>query len=68
MPRFSDDDMERTHVTNLGDVKDFISRAKRDRAYLIVLAGANVGHMHKLDSGEVVVGRSTTACRAITRA
>jgi diguanylate cyclase (GGDEF)-like protein len=57
---FDDDDLERTHVTTIGNVKELLSRAKRDRAYLIVLAGSNVGEMHKLDSGEVVLGRATT--------
>ncbi len=59
MPNF-DDDSERTNVTQLGDLKSLLDKAKRDRAYLIVLAGANVGEMHKLDSsGEIVIGRST---------
>lgn len=54
-----EDDGERTNVTQLGDIKALLDKAKRDRAYLIVLAGANVGEMHKLDSsGEIVIGRS----------
>ena len=58
MPNF-DDDSERTNVTQLGDIKALLDRAKRDRAYLIVLAGANVGEMFKLDTtGEVIIGRS----------
>jgi two-component system, cell cycle response regulator len=61
MPNF-DDDNERTNVTHLGDIKDLLNRAKRDRAYLIVLAGANVGEMHKLETiGEVIIGRSVGA-------
>jgi len=60
MPRFEDDELERTNITKIGDLKELL-KAKRDRAYLIVLAGANVGEMHKLDAGEVVLGRATGA-------
>jgi len=37
------------------------SESVRDRAYLIVIAGSNVGEMHKLDGESVVIGRSTDA-------
>jgi two-component system cell cycle response regulator len=57
-----DDDGEKTNVSQMGDVvKDLLSRGKRDRAYLIVMTGANVGEMHHLDAGETVVGRGTAA-------
>jgi diguanylate cyclase (GGDEF)-like protein len=57
-----DDDGEKTNVSQMGDVvKDLLSRSKRDRAYLIVLTGANVGEMHHLDAGETVIGRGTAA-------
>ena len=60
MPKFEDDELEQTNITKIGDLKELL-KAKRDRAYLIVLAGANVGEMHKLDAGEVVLGRATGA-------
>ncbi len=70
MPKFEDDDeSERTNVTQLGDIRNMLNSAaaKRDRAYLIVLAGANVGEMHKLDSsGELIIGRSTSAAVKLT--
>jgi two-component system, cell cycle response regulator len=57
-----DDDGEKTNVSHMGDVvKDLLSRSKRDRAYLIVLTGTNVGEMHHLDVGESVIGRGTAA-------
>jgi diguanylate cyclase (GGDEF)-like protein len=58
-PRF-DDDFEETRVANVGELKkEATTRAQRDRAYLIVLAGTNVGEMFKLDDNESVIGRST---------
>jgi len=35
--------------------------AKRDRPYFIVLAGGNLGKMFKVDSDEVIIGRSSDA-------
>ncbi len=35
--------------------------AERDRAYLVVLAGANVGEMFKLNQAQVVLGRGKSA-------
>jgi diguanylate cyclase (GGDEF)-like protein len=48
--------------TKLSD-RDEISRptAERDRAYLIVLQGANVGEMYKISRPEVVIGRGQQA-------
>ena len=34
---------------------------RRDRAYLIVIAGSNVGEMHKIDTETTVLGRSIDA-------
>lgn len=33
-------------------------RGRRDRAYLIVIAGSNVGEMHKIETESTVLGRS----------
>ena len=61
MPQY-DDEGEKTNVSQMGDVvKELLSRSSRDRAYLIVLTGANVGEMHHLGAGETVVGRGTQA-------
>ena len=62
MPPIDDDDSEKTNVSQMGDVvRDLMSRAKRDRAYLIVLQGSNVGEMYRLEAGECVIGRGTAA-------
>jgi diguanylate cyclase (GGDEF)-like protein len=54
------DDFEATRVSNVAELKaELLDRAQRDRAYLIVLAGSNVGEMFKLDKTETVIGRST---------
>ena len=34
---------------------------KRDRAYLVVLAGASVGEMYKVEGDKVVIGRGQKA-------
>jgi diguanylate cyclase (GGDEF)-like protein len=51
-----DDD---THVADARDVET--PSGSRDRAYLIVLAGTNVGEMFKISSAEVTVGRGQGA-------
>jgi two-component system cell cycle response regulator len=60
---FDDDDSEKTNVSRaMGDViKELMGRSQRDRAYLIVLAGSNVGEMFRLEAGESVIGRGTAA-------
>jgi diguanylate cyclase (GGDEF)-like protein len=56
------EDLEATRVSNIDKLRDELrSRAERDRAYLIVLAGNSVGKMFKLDEGETVIGRSHRA-------
>jgi diguanylate cyclase (GGDEF)-like protein len=56
--RFSDDD----EVTKIGRVEVLPPRApKRDRPYFIVLAGSNLGRMFRIEGGEVVLGRASTA-------
>ena len=65
MPRknpFDEDDLERTHVSNSADLmQELRDRTARDRPYLIVLSGADVGQMHKVQNGESVMGRGSTA-------
>ncbi len=57
-----EDDLEATRVANLGELqKELGARAQRDRAYLIVLAGSNVGEMYRLEGPETVIGRATNA-------
>jgi diguanylate cyclase (GGDEF)-like protein len=59
---FDDDDSEKTNVSKMGDVvRELIGRGARDRAYLIVLQGSNVGEMYRLEGGESVIGRGTAA-------
>ena len=62
MAPFDDDDSEKTNVSKMGDVvRELMSRGARDRAYLIVLQGSNVGEMYRLEAGESVLGRGTAA-------
>jgi two-component system, cell cycle response regulator len=57
-----DDDLDATRVANLGELqKELGARSQRDKAYLIVLAGSNVGEMYRLEGAETVIGRATTA-------
>ncbi|MEM9692831.1 MAG: GGDEF domain-containing protein [Myxococcota bacterium] len=56
------DDLETTRVSDADRLRDELTRrTRRDRAYLIVLSGTEVGKMFKLDQGETVVGRSHKA-------
>lgn len=56
------DDLESTRVANVEKLQEELTRrTQRDRAYLIVLSGSEVGKMFKLDDGETVVGRSHRA-------
>ncbi len=56
------DDLETTRVSSLEQLRQELAlRTQRDRAYLIVLAGADVGRMHKLQDGETTIGRSQRA-------
>ncbi len=54
-------DDEATRVSQIVDLKSLLAKNKRDRAYLVVLAGSNVGEMYKLDEAEIVIGRASTA-------
>jgi len=56
------DDPEDTRVANLGELqKELAARSQRDKAYLIVLAGSNVGEMYRVDEGETFLGRGQNA-------
>jgi two-component system cell cycle response regulator len=62
VPPYDDDDSEKTNVSQMNDVvRELLSRGQRDRAYLIVLQGSNVGEMYRLEGGESVLGRGTAA-------
>ena len=56
------EDLEATRVANLGELQqEALSRTPRDKAYLIVLAGSNVGEMYRLEGPESVIGRASNA-------
>jgi two-component system, cell cycle response regulator len=58
----SDDDNESTKVSSLAELQaEMAGRSQRNRAYLIVLAGSNVGEMHRVDEGETFLGRGQNA-------
>src|SRR5581483_4466105 len=59
MPLSWDDD-EHTHVSH-SPLDELKQRSERDRPYLVVLSGTDVGQMHKVDGGECLIGRSTAA-------
>jgi len=62
MSHLPDDDMEATKVASLGELQqELLSRSERNRAYLIVLAGSNVGEMYRVDEGETFIGRGQNA-------
>src|SRR5262245_51370412 len=53
---------EVTRVASLNELEqDAAARTERNRAYLIVLAGGNVGEMYRLDAGETFLGRGQNA-------
>jgi diguanylate cyclase (GGDEF)-like protein len=57
-----EEDLEQTRVANLGELQqELLTRTPRDKAYLIVLAGSNVGEMYRLDTAETVIGRASNA-------
>lgn len=53
----SADDAEITRVARRGDGDEASGAAARNRAYLIVLAGSNVGETFRIEEGETVLGR-----------
>lgn len=53
-----DGDVEDTRVANIHELQEELkARSQRDRAYLIVLTGSNVGEMFRINPGESVIGR-----------
>jgi diguanylate cyclase (GGDEF)-like protein len=57
-----DDDIEATRVAHVKELQqELLARAQRDRAYLIVLAGSNVGEMYEVEGPETVLGRGANA-------
>lgn len=57
-----EDDLEDTRVAQLGEIQhDLLATSPRDKAYLIVLAGSNVGEMYRLEGPETVIGRASNA-------
>jgi two-component system cell cycle response regulator len=62
MSQQPEDDMEATKVSSLVDLQqEMLSRSPRNRAYLIVLAGSNVGEMYRVEEGETFIGRGQGA-------
>ncbi len=62
MTKPGNDDLETTRVSSIEQLRaELKKRSERNRAYLIVLAGADVGKMFKLDDGEITLGRSSRA-------
>ena len=61
-------DLDSTSITNFGELQRELAARKRQalQAYLVVLTGTNVGEMHKLDSAECIIGRSTQANLRLT--
>lgn len=56
------EDLDTTRVSDVETLRaELKKRTERDRAYLIVLAGAEVGKMYKLNEGETMLGRSHRA-------
>lgn len=53
-------DEEVTRITSI-DMSDLTGERDLTKAYLIVLAGSNVGEMYKLDEGDKIIGRSIDA-------
>jgi diguanylate cyclase (GGDEF)-like protein len=61
--RLIDDDGEATNIVDLASVqKELGARSSQaaQAAYLVVLAGSNVGEMHKVEAGETVIGRAVS--------
>jgi diguanylate cyclase (GGDEF)-like protein len=57
-----DDDAEATRVANVGELQEeHAARSRRDRAYLLVLAGVNVGERYRIEGDEIIIGRASNA-------
>jgi len=60
--RLIDDDGEATNIVDLAQVqKELGARSSNSRAaYVVVMAGTNTGEMHKVEAGEMVIGRAVS--------
>jgi two-component system, cell cycle response regulator len=58
MPPF---DTEATSITSFVKIKEELAKVRRVNAYLIVLQGATIGEMYKLEGTETVIGRGSAA-------
>jgi two-component system, cell cycle response regulator len=56
-----DDDADKTKVGDTSGAKQVAGLGKRDFPYLIVVAGAGVGEMYRLERDEAIVGRGEKA-------
>ena len=57
--RAGDDESEATRITKLTSLADELrTRKQQVHAYLVVLAGSNVGEAHRLEGPETVIGRA----------
>src|SRR5262249_52728631 len=62
MSQQPEDDMEATKVASLVDLQQELQqRSPRNRAYLTVLAGSNMGEMYRLAGGGTFSGRGQAA-------
>jgi two-component system, cell cycle response regulator len=62
MSQQPEDDMEATKVSSLVDLQqELASRSQRNRAYLTVLSGSNLGEMYGVEEGETFIGRGQNA-------
>ncbi len=57
-----EDEQESTRITDSSKIADKLKREiQRDRAYLIVLAGGQLGKVYRLEQGATILGRSAQA-------
>jgi two-component system, cell cycle response regulator len=57
-----DDEADVTRITKVFALEsDPRQRKQQVHAYLVVLAGSNVGEMHRIEGPEIIIGRATSA-------
>ncbi len=57
-----EDEADATRITKLSGLENELRQRKQQvHAYLVVLAGSNVGEMHRVEGPEIVIGRATSA-------
>lgn len=60
--RLGEEEGEATRITNLSSLESELrARKQQVHAYLVVLAGTNVGEMYKIEGPETIVGRAMSA-------